>query len=624
EVCENCGDKQYTVLPPLGHDWDNGTIVYQATCAKNGYMYYTCDNCGETKSQILNATGDHSFTDGACEYCGIKYAVYIDEYYNNDYGYRYLATLSNGEDLCAFYDDIAEGVMAFHNDGTDAQYDGKRYVLCNIDYVKYGLAMDEAIAVWKTYLDDKPLYYWVSKNTVISAVSGLVLAVVDEYADGDVRTACNTELYGAIEQYVALASGENAYTVALAFHDKIIEAIDYAYDQNNKPESAAWAHNITGVLEGKGAVCEGYARTFQLLLNVRGINNLLVTGKNRTVDHAWNLAEIDGEWYWFDLTFDDTPDYYWGTSHDYFCATDDSFLKNHTPDNGDGLEFLYELPTRAQSRYDGDDAIFYDTFTHDGAEYVVVGYDTVDISRIDVEGEFAIPSTVSHRGREYSVVSIMKYEDGEESYMSTVPSVGVTSLHIPATVKYINDGALRGRSIETVTVDEDNPLFTAQDGVLFSKMKFVLIFIPYRINLKEYVIPDETVVIAKSAFSWFSFTNLEKLTVGKSVRWVGMANWGIGYPDDRVGGNIVLGEWNNMKLALCGAKQLLVHEGNPYFVIQDEMLFNKSMTILYAGLPNIVTAVIPETVTRIEYEPFSYCRQLVSVKVNDGIVTLPH
>ncbi len=624
DVCEKCGDKNYTVLPPLGHDWDNGTVVMQATCVQSGYMYYTCQTCGETKSQIIDETGEHSFKDGVCKHCGMKYAVYVDEYYNDDYGYRYLATMSKGEDLCAFYDDIAEAVITFHSDGSDAQYDGKKYVLCNIDYVKHGLEMDEAVAVWKTYLDDNPLYYWVSKETTISPVYGLALAVVDEYADGAARTECNTELYGAIEQYVALASGGNDYTVALAFHDKIIEAIDYANDKNNKPESAAWAHNITGVLQGKGAVCEGYARTFQLLLNVCGINNVFVTGKGITDDHAWNLVEIDGVWFWFDLTYDDTPDYYWGISHNYFCATDESFLKNHTPDNGVGLEFLCELPTRAQSRYNGNDAVFYDTFTHDGAEYAVVGYDTLSLSSITKSGDFVIPSAVTYRGREYSVVSIMNYENGEQT-IQDVSGSATTSVHISATVRYIDDGDVLNHfsgNIESITVDENNRYFSAQDGVLFSKEKFMLITYPTGKKSVEYKIPDETGVIAYHAFSTYT-KNLEKLTIGKNVSMTGWANWGLGYPDELRTGNIIAGGWKTIIKALTGARQILIDEQNPHFVFEDNMLFDKSFTYLYAALLNIQTAAIPETVVGIEYDAFSDCDKLVSVKLPDELTVLP-
>lgn len=362
-------------------------------------------------------------------------------------------------------------------------------------------------------------------------------------------------------------------------------------------------------------MCEGYARAFQLLLNVRGINNLFVTGQGANTDHAWNLVEIDGEWYWFDLTYDDTSDYNWGITHDYFCATDEKFLKNHTVDNGTRVHFLYDLPNRAQNPYAGDDAIFLDVLTASDVKYVVVGYDTVAVSSITASGDFVIPDKVSYRGRDYSVVSIKSYEIG-----STVLSDGVKSLHIPATVKHIDSGAVRGSSIEAYTVDEANPLFTAQDGVLFYKDKTVLIAYPAAKKSVEYRIPDQTKYIASNAFSGLSDGKtllLEKLIVGKNVQMSGYEEWVWGYK----GG--VSGEWNRILTLLGGAKQLEIDEENPYFVIKDEMLFNKSLTQLYAGLPNIKTAVIPESVRNVECSAFEECSRLVSVKFRGGLEKLP-
>ena len=59
----------------------------------------------------------------------------------------------------------------------------------------------------------------------------------------------------------------------------------------------------------------------------------------------------NGDWYWFDLTWDDTPEWMFGVSYNYFCATDTqnvswidgpwvsserSFAETHTPFTPDG------------------------------------------------------------------------------------------------------------------------------------------------------------------------------------------------------------------------------------------------------------------------------------------------
>ena len=58
------------------------------------------------------------------------------------------------------------------------------------------------------------------------------------------------------------------------------------------------------------AVCEGYARTAQLLLNLSGVRNYLVTGESDvtgsgSAGHMWNVVTIGGENYYLDVTWDD-------------------------------------------------------------------------------------------------------------------------------------------------------------------------------------------------------------------------------------------------------------------------------------------------------------------------------
>ena len=51
------------------HSWDEGTVTTAATCTVDGVMTYTCILCGETKTEIVTATG-HSFENGSCTLCG--------------------------------------------------------------------------------------------------------------------------------------------------------------------------------------------------------------------------------------------------------------------------------------------------------------------------------------------------------------------------------------------------------------------------------------------------------------------------------------------------------------------------------------------------------------------------
>lgn len=61
-----------------------------------------------------------------------------------------------------------------------------------------------------------------------------------------------------------------------------------------------------GALVNGTAVCLGYATTFQLFMDLLGIECITVVGAafNSTSDHAWNMVRLNGEWYCVDATWD--------------------------------------------------------------------------------------------------------------------------------------------------------------------------------------------------------------------------------------------------------------------------------------------------------------------------------
>ena len=50
------------------HDWGAGSVTTQPTCGDSGVRTYTCA-CGETKTEPIAATGNHTFVNGVCTTC---------------------------------------------------------------------------------------------------------------------------------------------------------------------------------------------------------------------------------------------------------------------------------------------------------------------------------------------------------------------------------------------------------------------------------------------------------------------------------------------------------------------------------------------------------------------------
>ena len=120
----------------------------------------------------------------------------------------------------------------------------------------------------------------------------------------------------------------DAYDQELYFHDYICQNTTYLTQEDD----GYTAYNA--LVEGR-AVCEGYSRALQLLLDMVGIPNYLATGvgvddSGSREGHMWNIVTIDGSNYHVDATWDDLDaediHHY---AHTYFNVTDDYIGVNH-------------------------------------------------------------------------------------------------------------------------------------------------------------------------------------------------------------------------------------------------------------------------------------------------------
>ncbi|MBQ6946576.1 MAG: leucine-rich repeat protein, partial [Clostridia bacterium] len=89
--CTLCGEViQADIIPQLDHDYDSGEVTKAATCKETGVKTYTCVNCGATKTETIDKSKTHTYSnscDSSCNICGAtrstthSYGQYV---YNND------------------------------------------------------------------------------------------------------------------------------------------------------------------------------------------------------------------------------------------------------------------------------------------------------------------------------------------------------------------------------------------------------------------------------------------------------------------------------------------------------------------------------------------------------------
>lgn len=119
---------------------------------------------------------------------------------------------------------------------------------------------------------------------------------------------------GAAEALVGtiIKSGMSQFDKVKALHDWIVENVDYDVVGIETKTADDSVYRADGALCNKLAVCQGYAEAFELLCYKAGIQAYMVYGKagkeadkEKWQSHAWNVVNIDGNWYQIDCTWDD-------------------------------------------------------------------------------------------------------------------------------------------------------------------------------------------------------------------------------------------------------------------------------------------------------------------------------
>ena len=354
--CSGCGTVivSQQIIPPTAH---NEAILPASapTCTENGLTEGRyCIDCGTVtvKQEEVKSVG-HSLqlsyseptwdTQGmnvtSCLLCSYSEYEYTESAYRDTlYGYSQFGTLYNASGYQGLYYALYEACESVHNSTKNytSSSDG-----INIYTYSYGLTVDQAISVWKIFYIENPKYYWMA-NMVGYSDSVICFYIDSLYYSYSVRKQCNSDIEAMItECSVSVLAANSEYDKVLAIHDYINSKIEYAYNSSGAPETAQWAHNIIGVASKDKGVCESYAKTFLFLCRVYGIDCIIITGYSYGEGHAWNAVEIDGKWYYADLTWNDGNSNYY-----YFGLAPYVFSQTHTTDGSTyGIDYLYTLPT---------------------------------------------------------------------------------------------------------------------------------------------------------------------------------------------------------------------------------------------------------------------------------------
>ncbi len=272
-----------------------------------------------------------------------------------------------------------------------------------------------------------------------------------------------------------------------------------------------------------------------------------------------------------------------------------------------------------------------------------------------VSGEVVVPSTLGG----YPVTTI-----GENAFFASK----IIDVTIPASVTTIKNKFDYCHSLASINVDEDNPNYSSENGVLFNKDKTELIRYPEKKSETTYIIPSSVTSIGNSAFRGCS--NLTDITLPEGL--ISIGEWAFElcpYITSITIPASVTSVGIRAFLLCASLTSINVADGNSNYSSENGVLFNKDKTELiqypmnkhdaeytipegvkiigdwalcycksstitisssvtsignssFRFCNNIATITIPSSVTSIGEHAFYYCEGLASVIIPGSVVSI--
>lgn len=190
----------------------------------------------------------------------------------------------------------------------------------------------------EAFCDDNPeVFYLLNtynieiKNYIIINTINIKLSYIANKENiEEMKIKFENKINQITDKYIE--SGMTDYQKELIVHDYIASATTY-YKYKKIEEIPFAKHNAYDALINKSAVCDGFSKAFQVIMNRQNIECISLSGTLEDVAHAWNIITIEGKTYHTDVTSDkyksrDNDDF--GVNHAYFNVTDKDISETHT------------------------------------------------------------------------------------------------------------------------------------------------------------------------------------------------------------------------------------------------------------------------------------------------------
>ncbi len=317
----------------------------------------TVNNAVKNNEQSITAERNSYYSSGAGADNGLLGAAGDETAVESRYARQYLlakkaeAIAANNtenetkyEHIITAYDRIVEAIDA--NPGTNIYVHKKDETP--------SILGGEAETAYNMVLEDYPEFFWFGtgytlyttyykNNPDVQYIDYIAPAYLFD-TPSEIATA-RAQYNAKVSEILTKLKAEQDYSTYKDY-DKELWIHDYIAQNCEYVLSATYAHAAYGALVEGQAVCEGYTRAFQHLLNELDIECTTVTGSSdntaTTANHIWNAVKIDGKWYQVDLTWDDQGTDDMEISYRYFNIMTETMAIDHFLMNESNLVDLPE------------------------------------------------------------------------------------------------------------------------------------------------------------------------------------------------------------------------------------------------------------------------------------------
>lgn len=193
--------------------------------------------------------------------------------------------IQSAVDVEGFYRALVSAIESWN--GSDSRI--------SVDISDYGIANDDYFPLYSAFINSHGEYFYLANRMSYSPGSSQAQRAIvffsDEYTTADIDTF-KTRVQQIVGKVDNTWSDEQK---ALFLHDYLVSHCQYDLTYSR--------YNAYNALVEKTAVCQGYSEAYDYLLRLVGLKDEVVSSES--LNHAWNLATVDGKQYYVDCTWDD-------------------------------------------------------------------------------------------------------------------------------------------------------------------------------------------------------------------------------------------------------------------------------------------------------------------------------